>query len=265
MEPSNPSTSGQKAPQTVTDTLMSTQSIALFSLIVSLVLIATIAIFRTRKAKSRGNALLLLGPPDAGKTTILTQLVYGQALQTHTSLQSSSSIVTLPTTKKNIRVVDIPGHPRIRDQFRNTSMTRRHLHNVLHTMTSLPPSQTLPTLVILAHKCDLLNVGSQASATADNFAISRVKTVLERELEKRRVSQSSGVGVEGLGEEGEKAEMGGLDCTGPAGGTFKFAEWEGGEVSFIGTSAKVQKAASNPEKLEEDGLSPLWEWLEENM
>jgi len=32
-------------------------------------------------------------------------------------LQTNSSTLALPERKKTIRVVDIPGHPRIRDQF----------------------------------------------------------------------------------------------------------------------------------------------------
>jgi signal recognition particle receptor subunit beta len=46
------------------------------------------------------------------------QLIYGQSLHTHTSLQTNSSTLALPEQKKTIRVIDIPGHPRIRDQFR---------------------------------------------------------------------------------------------------------------------------------------------------
>ncbi|KAF8077587.1 P-loop containing nucleoside triphosphate hydrolase protein [Lyophyllum atratum] len=278
------SSTGQKAPQILPTILLSTQNIALLSVVVALLSIALITVFSRRRSKARGSALLLVGPPDGGKTTILSTLIYGQALQTHTSLQTNSSVVEL-SSKKNIRVVDIPGHPRIRDQFReylddakaiafvvdastvsrNAAMIAEHLHNILHTITSLPPSQTLPSLVILAHKRDLLNAGSQGNAAADSLAVNRVKTVLERELEKRRASQTGGVGVEGLGEEGEKSEMGGLDCSGPAGGGFEFAEWEGGEISFIGTSAKVQKATADPEKIGDDGLSSFFEWLDESM
>lgn len=42
--------------------------------------------------------------------------MYKQTLPTHTSLQTNSSILTLPS-KKVVRVIDIPGHPRVRDQF----------------------------------------------------------------------------------------------------------------------------------------------------
>lgn len=136
----------------------------------------------------------------------------------------------------------------------------RHLHTILNALTSLPPSQALPSLFILAHKSDLLKSGSASSATSETLAVNRVKTILERELEKRRVSQSGGVGVEGLGEEGERTEMGGLECNGDK-GVFRFDDWEGGEVIFWGTSVKNVEA---DEKAETNGLSLLREWMEDN-
>jgi signal recognition particle receptor subunit beta len=132
----------------------------------------------------------------------------------------------------------------------------------MHTLTSLPPSHTLPSLVILAHKADLLPT---STTPQDTLAINRVKTVLERELQKRRASQSGGVGVEGLGAEGEKSEMGGLDTLGAAGSSFKFSEWEGGEITFLGTSSKSEKDKERNEKVDEVGLSPLRDWIDENM
>lgn len=89
------------------------------------------------KTKSRGNALLLVGPPDSGKTAILStvssphasllklnisdgskdQLAYDRTLPSHTSLQTNSAQMTLSSTQ-TLRVIDVPGHPRIRDQFR---------------------------------------------------------------------------------------------------------------------------------------------------
>jgi signal recognition particle receptor subunit beta len=129
-------------------------------------------------------------------------------------------------------------------------------------LTSLPPSKTLPALLILAHKADLLKTTTSSSTTSDSLAVNRVKTILERELERRRASQSGGVGVEGLGAEGERSDMGGLECIGS--GVFRFADWEGGEVTFIGTSVKVGKMP-DVEKTNEDGLSLLRDWLHENV
>ena len=132
----------------------------------------------------------------------------------------------------------------------------------LHALMSLPPSRETPALAILAHKCDLLK--PTATASTEQLAITRVKTILERELEKRRASHANGVGVESLGAEDADSQLGGLECTG--GGEFKFAEWEGGEIAFIGTYVSVGKqvaAAADEKQPEGDGLAPLREWLED--
>ncbi|KAK7020472.1 signal recognition particle receptor beta subunit-domain-containing protein [Favolaschia claudopus] len=257
------------------------QTLTIASLSLAVACLAILILFTRRKSRAKGNLLLLVGPPDAGKTAILSTLVYNQTLPTHTSLQTNTSTVSLPETKKNLIVVDIPGHPRIRDQVnefigdakaiafvvdastvsRNGPAVAEHLHVILNALTSLPPSQVLPSLLILAHKSDLLKPGTAASATSESLAINRVKTILERELEKRRVAQTGGVGVEGLGEEGEGTEMGGLECSGEK-GAFRFEAWEGGEVQFLGTWVKVGRGVD--EKSTEDGLSVLRQWMEDS-
>jgi signal recognition particle receptor subunit beta len=124
---------------------------------------------------------------------------------------------------------------------------------------SLPPSQQVPTLLILAHKTDLIK--SAPNATPDSLAITRVRTIMERELEKR-ASQSVSVGIEGLGAEGQSSDMGGLECTGS--GPFRFENWEGGEVIILATST-LQERVVDEEKTEEEGLASLRQWLEEHL
>lgn len=139
----------------------------------------------------------------------------------------------------------------------------RHLHHILHALTSLPPSQKLPKLLILAHKSDLLKSSSSSAVTSLTLAVNRVRSILERELEKRRASQSGGVGVEGLGAEGERSDMGGLECSGPGSRAFRFAEWEGGDIEFIGTFVKVGPVADDEKGGDDHGLDAFLEWLHE--
>ncbi|CAK5277635.1 unnamed protein product [Mycena citricolor] len=215
-------------PETVP--LVMSQTLLVASLLFAVLCLGILVFFTRRKSRANGKLLLLVGAPDSGKTAILSQLVYREALPTHTSLQTNASVVALEN--KSLTVVDIPGHPRIRSQVsehvadaktivfvvdastisRNGPAVAEHLHLVLNAVMSLPPSHTLPALLILAHKTDLIKSGAVSTA-AEAQAITRVKTILERELEKRKVSQAGGVGIEGLGEEGEKTEMGGLECT----------------------------------------------------
>jgi|ERR1700722_337565 len=231
------------------------------------------------------------------------QLLYNETRPTITSLQTNLSVVGLPNGK-TIRIIDVPGHPRVRDQFgehlsvakavafvvdsstvsRNGASVAeyvfiinqcpnlvcsfagvyRHLHIILHALTSLPPSRSPPALLIVAHKADVLKSPSTPSPmTSDSLVISRVKTVLERELEKRRASQLGGVGVEGLGEEGERSDMGGLECNGSSSATFRFSDWEGGEVGFVASSVSVGvRSEADGGEEDGDGLAALREWLQ---
>lgn len=139
----------------------------------------------------------------------------------------------------------------------------RHLHQVLRALSALPASQPVPPLLIHAHKSDLVQKQAQQQQLV---ATQRVTAVLEREMEKRRTAQLGGVGVEGLGEAGEEGDVTGLDCTG---GTFKFSQWEGGEVEFGEGWVKVVRedgivSEKNVEKEAEaeDGLATLREWLD---
>lgn len=129
---------------------------------------------------------------------------------------------------------------------------------------SIPPSQSPPALIVLAHKSDLLaSTTSSSNTPADQLAINRVRTILERELEKRRQSQAGGMGIESLGGgEGDNTEFSGLECAGVAGGVFRFSEWGGGEVTFLGTSISRTGEKVQDEKADSIcGLEGLRQWL----
>ncbi|EEB92372.1 hypothetical protein MPER_09129 [Moniliophthora perniciosa FA553] len=235
------------------------------SLLVALIAIVAVVFLSKRSSSSRGNLLLLVGAPDSGKTALLSELAYGQTVPTHTSLQTNASLLR------------IPGKKQIRDQFkeflgdakavvfvvdantvsRNGALVAEHLHSIFKALLSLPPSHKLPPVLILAHKTDLL----KSSATADrtSLPIDRVQKVLQRELEKRRIAQSGGMGVETMGSEDEKSEISGLECT-SQGDIFQFESWEGGDVMFLGSSIRQQESEKGAA-----GLQTFQEWLEGNM
>ncbi|RDX56506.1 P-loop containing nucleoside triphosphate hydrolase protein [Lentinus brumalis] len=270
-------------PEVLSPAAVFTPQLQVVAALVFAVVLVIISVFLARrKSTQRGDAVILAGCSDAGKTAILSTLVYKQTLPTHASMQTNAALMALPQAHKTLRLIDVPGHPRIRDQFReylphakavafvvdsstisrNGAAVAEHLHMIMNALTSLPPSRGAPSLTIVAHKCDLLK--PTATATAEQLAINRVRTILERELEKRRASHANDVGVESMGAEDSDSQLGGLECTGK--GEFKFAEWEGGEVGFIGTAVSVGKHAvvSADEKHSEgDGLAPLREWLED--
>lgn len=75
-----------------------------------------LTLFR-RRPTSKRSSVLILGPSDAGKTALHTTLAFGHALPSHTSIQANATLYTTPSPGRTLRLVDIPGHPRLRGQF----------------------------------------------------------------------------------------------------------------------------------------------------
>lgn len=130
-------------------------------------------------------------------------------------------------------------------------------------------------LLVLGHKADMLpkafgGVNAQA-------AVQRVRTILERELERRRRGAASGAGgMAALGEEeggGENGVGAGLDITGDEKEVFTLEKWEGGEVGVRATWVDVKRSSdghtTDDEEHEgekgdvksEDGLAGLVQWI----
>ena len=62
--------------------------------------------------------VLLLGPSDAGKTSLFSQLVHGRSVDTYTSMVENSTTKSFSTgngaSSKSVQLVDLPGHERLR-------------------------------------------------------------------------------------------------------------------------------------------------------
>ena len=146
-------------------------------------------------------------------------------------------------------------------------MTFRHLHWVLHAVSTIPPSQDPPAILILAHKCDLLKTGSVSTTSSlEQLGINRVRAILERELEKRRRSHTGSVAIDELGADDEDiSEYGGLDCSGAPGESFKFSEWEGGDVEFVGTWVSAGETVDLSDEKGQINIDRLVAWLEDRI
>ncbi|KAL1920185.1 uncharacterized protein VTP21DRAFT_1331 [Calcarisporiella thermophila] len=93
-------------------------------LITAAVLIVTtlllVIISRWTSSRVARDAVLLAGLSESGKTGLFMKLRFGEIPETHTSLKENVAVVELkfadgtPVTKKPIRLVDIPGHERLR-------------------------------------------------------------------------------------------------------------------------------------------------------
>eukprot|EP00892_Ulva_mutabilis_P009780 jgi/Ulvmu1/7174/UM034_0083.1 len=96
------------------------QDNALFILVaaVALLLLVITAVVKLLLHSLRPKTLVLYGPMEAGKTTLLHSLQGIAPPQgTVSSMKANEAVVTLPGTNKVVKVVDVPGHPRLRSLY----------------------------------------------------------------------------------------------------------------------------------------------------
>jgi signal recognition particle receptor subunit beta len=68
------------------------------------------------------------------------------------------------------------------------------------------------------------------------------------------------MGIESLGGgEGDNMGISGLECGSAGDGIFKFSDWEGGEVAFLGTS--ISQTGEKEKASNIGGLEGLQQWL----
>ncbi|XP_052759971.1 signal recognition particle receptor subunit beta-like [Mya arenaria] len=84
---------------------------------VSVVLLTFLVFGFLRQRQNKRRGVLILGNCDAGKTLLYTQLIYKKHNQTFSSISPNSGNYTVAESGKTLRLVDLPGHERIRQQM----------------------------------------------------------------------------------------------------------------------------------------------------
>ncbi|WVQ78139.1 hypothetical protein IAT38_000220 [Cryptococcus sp. DSM 104549] len=204
------------------------------------ILLLVVTFLRPGKKSARRSGpatVLLVGPSDGGKTSLFTKLVHDVYPQTHTSIVPSATTFSLPSpyddnSAKQIRLVDLPGHPRLRDELkkyvgeasavvfvvdiqgivRNAAGVAEQLPPVLTALANislrLPSSSPPPRLLLLAHKADLLVRPTPSSShcppkippTSLTTSTDRLKSILTREMDRLKSARGgSGGKIEGMG------------------------------------------------------------------
>ncbi|XP_071446176.1 signal recognition particle receptor subunit beta [Hetaerina americana] len=81
-----------------------------------IVILITLGIFVLwRKKKHSRRSVLLMGLCDSGKTLIFSRILENMYVMTHTSMKEN--VGEFVSKKGSLKVVDIPGHERIRNKF----------------------------------------------------------------------------------------------------------------------------------------------------
>ena len=73
--------------------------------------------FLWKKKSQKRTDLLLTGLCESGKTLLFSQLLHNVASETFTSISENIGEYVAEGSGKSLRVIDIPGHERLRGRF----------------------------------------------------------------------------------------------------------------------------------------------------
>ncbi|XP_041377889.1 signal recognition particle receptor subunit beta-like [Gigantopelta aegis] len=169
-------------------------------LVAVLVGILTIGLlFYLKSTRSGRSSVLLLGICGAGKTLLFTWLTHGKFKETYTSIKTNHGNYTAGLKNKQVKIVDLPGHERLRNQSleENKSQARavvfvidsltfqkeikdvaEFLYTVLSDNTVL--SRSLPILIACNKQDQTLAKGSKV-----------IQSNLEKEMNTLRVTKAA--------------------------------------------------------------------------
>lgn len=218
------------------------------ALIVGLITLV-IFIFVWRRGRVSRRGICLVGLCESGKTLIFSQLIYKKAIESFTSMKENVGVLNIEN-KAPLKVIDVPGHERVRQRFFDTykSTARgivfvldsfglnkdiRDVAEYLYTVLSDPViSSNRPQVLILCNKQDhALAKGPQV-----------IQSMLEKEMNLLRNTQTNQ--LEAVAEGGNKKST--------------YLGHEGKNFEFADLSLRVEFAASSAQSEEMENLK---KWL----
>ncbi|CAH1969580.1 unnamed protein product [Acanthoscelides obtectus] len=166
--------------------------ITIFVIVITLVIL-----WLYKRQKSLRKSIVFTGLCDSGKTLTFSQLIYNKYVQTHTS--TKENVGTYVVNNEVLRIIDIPGHERLRDKF--FDLYKDTVKGIVYIVDSNTIQQDLrdaaeylynimidpviqknqPSLLILCNKQD------QTFAKGG----SAIKSMFEKELNTLRTTKSS--------------------------------------------------------------------------
>jgi len=220
-------------------------------------LLTLIYLFVRSRSENKRQGILLLGICDSGKTLIFSRLVHNDFKETYTSIKANTGEYAIPEKNKNLKVVDLPGHERIRgqmlDEFKSlargivfvidSGTLQKEVKEVAEYLYTLLSDRTIasnaPPILILCNKQDLtLSKGAKV-----------IRNQLEKEMNTLRITRAAA--LQGVGDTGANNAF-----LGKQGKDFDFMDLKPLKVEFGECSALGEgKSTENPE------LSDLYTWI----
>ena len=134
---------------------------------------------------SRRQAVLICGPCDSGKTLLFSKMTNKTMVETFTSMKENIGVLNVP---KNRKIVDLPGHERIRykylDQQKDSAMGIIYILDASTISTHIQDTteflfQILSDPTIHSNRTPVLVICNK-----QDMALNKSAPVIERELAK---------------------------------------------------------------------------------
>ncbi|KAJ3223892.1 hypothetical protein HK099_000553 [Clydaea vesicula] len=196
--------------------ILNSQYATILIITIFILVVAAYLFLNTFKKYTDRNNFLILGLSDSGKTTLFFKLTKDELVKTYTSRSENEGKLMMKTKKnkkKEISIVDVPGHERLRFRFseylpitkglifvidstQQSQVFVRRIAEYLYLILVNKYFQKFNMdLLILCNKTDLLLAVSK----------DKIKESLETELDHIRLTRTAN--VESQGENGEEEEV----------------------------------------------------------
>ncbi|KAL4427612.1 hypothetical protein ABPG75_001701 [Micractinium tetrahymenae] len=221
-----------------------------FTLLVALAaVLLVLALLKVWLSGPGGSTVLLVGPCDAGKTTLFHQLLEGSThLGTVASMQANVAEGVLASekgvggaAKKPFQLVDIPGHPRVRGQMERHAERAAGVVFVVDSVDFMPRKteaaeqlyEVLSQAALARRRAPVLLACNKQDMGSKAHTVDFIRKRLEKEIDQLRSTRGA-LGDVGGGKAGDAPQLG------LAGEPFTFeshARARGVKVSAVGVSA----------------------------
>ena len=161
------------------------------------------AILRLFASGPRGASVLIVGPCDAGKTTLFLQLrdrSIGNG--TVASMKENEADIKLPSDKPSARpihIIDIPGHPRLKTVFDVHAPSARGIIFLVDSVDFMPKKaevaeqlyDVITHPVIAGRRLPVLLACNKADAGAKAHTVDFIRKRLEKEIDAMRSTRGA--------------------------------------------------------------------------
>ncbi|KAJ9456663.1 Signal recognition particle receptor subunit beta [Diplonema papillatum] len=230
------------------------------AIVIGIVTLLVIILARGFSGSRKKDTLLMIGLPTTGSTALYYKCFFDEEVETHTSMQENVTIASIGSKRVERKVVDYPGHHRLRpglsqylyDAFAivlviDSVNWEQHLSanaELIYTILTDPKivlTKPQPKLAIACTKRDIDH----------SYKSNSIKKQLEQEIEKLRKTKTNVISQ--LGKDGSDAEL----RLGVSNQPFSFTAHSTLDTTFLDVSA-----VDAPEAFFREGTKPLKAWID---